>query len=59
MEDYELKTILERNKPKFNNNDPDINHLIFLPANEIFGLNLIKVGIVKFVNLLVTNSNIK
>ena len=47
----------KRNNQLFNN--PNLNHLIILFANEIFDWNLIKVTIVKTVNTLSTNRNIR
>ena len=38
---------------------PNLKHQIFLPANEIIGWNLIKVIIVKIVNILSISKNIR
>ena len=45
----------ERNSQIFNNQN--LNHLIVLIVAEIIGLSLIKVGIVKFVKLLLKNKS--
>ena len=58
MMNWWLRLILKMNNQIFNNNQ-NLNHQIVPVGNEIIGWKIIKYGIVKIVNILSTNKNIR